>query len=71
MLPLVTLEAEVTVSVVDGDPMIEPHLGDIPVEARTEYGPAAFAVSCFSHLGRRSHEGQAGRQAPARLRPPW
>ncbi len=64
LLPFVTLEAEVMAGVVDGDPMIEPPLGDIPVETRIEYGLAAFAVSCFSYLGRRSRERQAGRRAP-------
>ena len=48
MLPFVTLEAEVMVGVVDGDPTIEPPLGDIPVEARIEYGQAAFGKFGFS-----------------------
>ena len=60
----VRLEAGYQYFFVDGDPMIEPPLGDIPVETRIEYGLAAFAVSCFSRMGRRSRERQAGRRAP-------
>ena len=70
VLPFVTLEAEAMVGVVDGDPTVESPLGDIPVKARIEYGLAAFAVSCFSHLGRCSHERQTGtRHAGAGYRP--
>ena len=48
VLPFVTLEAEVMVGVVDGDPTIESPLGDIPVETRIEYGLAAFGKFGFS-----------------------
>ncbi|MCY4406592.1 MAG: porin family protein [Rhodospirillaceae bacterium] len=51
VLPFVTLEAEAMVGVADSDPTIETSLGDIPVEARIEYGLAAFGKFRFSPSG--------------------